>query len=111
MTMNDKFVPAKCPTCSQSSADRTAASALREVGEAKPAAGWTSATSSFTRNAASPHPKCAACSILMGPGHIESGTGGLCGTCREAGRGISERGEPAAIGRQSFGKRGWLRDR
>ena len=116
MSINDKPLQTKCPTCTQSSAERSATAALSrlaidESGESRPTSGWTAATNSFTRNAMSPHPKCAACSILMGPGHIESGTDGLCGTCREAGRGIAERGEPEALGRPSFGKRGWLRDR
>lgn len=52
------------------------------------------------------HQRCSSCSILMGPGHIETGAGQRCGTCRYTRRGASG---GLLVPRPAFGKRGWLR--
>ena len=52
------------------------------------------------------HQRCSSCRILMGPGHIETGAGRLCGTCRYTRPGASG---VLLVPRPAFGKRGWLR--
>ena len=52
------------------------------------------------------HQRCSSCSILMGPGHIETGAGRRCGTCRYTKRGASG---VLLVPRPAFGKRGWLK--
>jgi hypothetical protein len=52
------------------------------------------------------HQRCSSCSILMGPGHIETGAGQRCGTCRYTKRGASG---VLLVPRPAFGKRGWLK--
>jgi hypothetical protein len=47
-----------------------------------------------------PHPRCAGCGILMGPGHLETGIDRHCGSCHDN---VSPSG---AI----LGRRGWHSD-
>ena len=44
---------------------------------------WTLAINSSLQQAIAEHPRCAACGILMGPGHTEAGEGGRCQTHTE----------------------------
>lgn len=57
-----------------------------------------------------PHPRCASCSILLGPGHLEPGTDGYCGTCWLARATLVEATGGEAVDRAVFGRRGWLSD-
>ena len=41
---------------------------------------WSIAISDYLRRAMAPHPRCGACTILLGPGHAEIGIEGFCGT-------------------------------
>ncbi len=44
------------------------------------------------------HQRCSSCSILMGPGHIETGAGQRCGTCRYTRRGGERRSSGSSPG-------------
>jgi len=41
---------------------------------------WSFAIRNCLGRAMAPHPRCRACTVLMGPGHQEVGLDGLCGT-------------------------------
>src|SRR5438876_120476 len=41
---------------------------------------WASAIANCIRQEMALHARCGVCSILMGPGHTESGIGAFCGT-------------------------------
>ena len=41
---------------------------------------WSVAIRNCLRLAMAPHPRCDVCTILMGPGHAETGRGRFCGT-------------------------------
>ena len=41
---------------------------------------WSFAIRNCLGRAMAPHPRCRACTVLMGPGHLEVGLDGLCGT-------------------------------
>jgi len=41
---------------------------------------WSFAIRNCLRRAMAPHPRCRACTVLMGPGHLEGGLERLCGT-------------------------------
>ena len=41
---------------------------------------WSIAIRSCLRRAMAPHPRCHACTVLMGPGHVEAGLARFCGT-------------------------------
>jgi hypothetical protein len=59
---------------------------LRQQG----ASDWFFAMNNCLRRAMAPHPRCGACTVLMGPGHADAGTEGFCETHRELGmRGLS----------------------
>ena len=44
---------------------------------------WSLSISECLRQAMALHPRCAACNVLMGPGHVEAGIERFCGTHRE----------------------------
>jgi hypothetical protein len=44
------------------------------------AASWSRSIATFLNNHAALHPRCGACSVLMGPGHVEEGTEAFCRT-------------------------------
>jgi len=70
-------------------------------------AGWPSSEEA-TESSLVPHPRCASCGILMGPGHIEAGTDRFCGTCAATRRANDQAdGSPA---RPVYGQRGWRND-
>jgi hypothetical protein len=64
------------------------------------AADWSVSADAFLRRGITQHRRCVTCSILMGPGHLESGSGPSCGTCRT--RNANDNVGPPVIGR-----RGW----
>lgn len=119
--------PLHCPTCKRIGAYRANGDVLhRRIAETLPsrrpldpadlslsppqraAAEWYVAITACLRREMAPHPRCGACSILMGPGHIEAESGGFCGTCRGAGRSPADPDEPF-MDRSVF-RRGLFRD-
>ena len=71
---------------------------------------WSLSVVAYLRREMEPHPRCFACSILMGQGHLEAGVDQLCGTCRVAGRSVpgdADRGPEVA---EAIGRRGWHSD-
>lgn len=64
------------------------------------AADWSVSVGTFLRRRMRHHRRCAACSILMGPGHLESGRGPSCSTCHTSS--TNDDVDPPA-----FGRRGW----
>lgn len=124
---HDKPHVTECSTCSRIAALKLKASALgRFTADVLPAAhlrpseadasplqlaiaDWSLSVGAFLRREMAPHPRCAACSILMGPGHLEAGTEGLCGTCCDR-RPVRGNGVGIVIGRKAIGRRGWLSD-
>lgn len=107
-----------CVECDQVAALKVRASAVEQMGarflargadgryQASPspsqqtAADWSISAGVFLRKGIAHHRRCAVCSILMGPGHLESGRGPSCGTC-------SGRDKKADSGPPAFGRRGW----
>lgn len=117
-----------CPACSRTAALKARGETLQRMlaGVLKPsflqtrtdtdltprqqaASTWHLAIASCLKREMEPHPRCGACGILMGPGHIEAGTGSLCGTCHDTRR-TPTIGEDDLPARQAFGRRGWLSD-
>lgn len=68
----------------------------------------TEASASLTREM-STHARCARCSILMGPGHVESVGADVCRTCqvRHSSTAASDSGKATAT---TYGQRGWYHD-
>ena len=119
-----------CPACIDSAALKQKGAALqRHISAAQPpasppgvstvepspdqesAAAWLLAIGACLRRDSEQHPSCTACGILLGPGHIETGVDGYCGTCHSTRRDSPE--SPATrrtMGASAFGVRGWLRD-
>ena len=54
------------------------------------ASDWSFAIRGCLRRAMATHPRCGACSVLMGPGHEETGVARFCGTHREIGSNARE---------------------
>jgi hypothetical protein len=118
-----------CPSCIQSAALKSNAIILqRRIADAIPAplpddisavlppsspngaTAWLLAISACLRRDVERHPACKACGILLGPGHLELGIDGHCGTCHNTKRSSTE--PPATrrtYGSTAFGVRGWLR--
>lgn len=74
------------------------------------ATNWFLAIAACLKREMAPHPRCSSCSILLGPGHLEPGTHGYCGTCWLAQATLVEANGGEAVDRTVFGRRGWLRD-
>ena len=87
---------------------RSSRSAAGLTSRQRAATDWLLAIDNCLKREAAVHQRCRSCRILMGPGHIETGVGLLCGTCRYTMRGASG---VLLVPRPAFGKRGWLRGR
>jgi hypothetical protein len=85
---------------------RSSQSAASLTSRQRAATDWLLAIDNCLKREATVHQRCRSCRILMGPGHIETGVGLLCGTCRYAKRGESG---VLLVLRPLFGKRGWLK--
>lgn len=123
----DKPHATECPTCGRVAAFKMKASTLGRFtahvlppahlrpseADASPLqqaiADWSLSVGAFLRREMAPHPRCAACSILMGPGHLEAGTERLCGTCCDR-RPANGAAVDMGISRKAIGRRGWLSD-
>jgi hypothetical protein len=125
--IEEKRVGSECSTCSRIAAMRVKAAAVERVSGGRPtpafgrrseaektarqlaASEWSLEIAAIMRKEMAPHPRCAACGILMGPGHIEQGSDSLCRTCqyrRTAGRAAAD----LPPERPAVGRRGWLSD-
>jgi len=89
-----------------SPSSRSSQSAASLPSRQRAATDWLLAIDNCLKREAAVHQRCRSCRILMGPGHIETGVGLLCGTCRYTMRGASG---VLLVPRPAFGKRGWLR--
>ena len=89
-----------------SPSSRSSQSAASLPSRQRAATDWLLAIDNCLKREAAVHQRCRSCSILMGPGHVETGDGLLCGTCSYAMRGASG---DLLVARPVFGKRGWLR--
>ncbi len=87
-------------------ASRSSQSAANLTCRQRAATNWLLAIDNCLKREAAVHQRCRSCRILMGPAHVETGDGRLCGTCRYAKRGSSG---DLLVARPVFGKRGWLR--
>jgi hypothetical protein len=96
---------------SQASAHPAEMSPVDSSSNQESAAAWLLAIDVCLRRDSAQHPSCAACGILLGAGHIETGIDGYCGTCHSTRRNATE--APATrrtMGTSVYGVRGWLRD-
>lgn len=124
---DQKSAVAKCVLCNRTTALKTNADVLQRLianslpssarasSEARPtpvehaAAAWSADIGACLKREMAPHPKCAGCGILMGPGHIEMGTDQQCRSCLERCT-IGQKTGYANTGGQKHGRRGWHSD-